>query len=141
MTELLPTGIQMTDMSTKWGLVTVANKDGTLNRQYSITGKEADTIAQGNNIVPSGCTDEEWYSGLAVLYCRPCNQGQAVKNPDGSLMVNHGVVEKDGRVTAQLVQFFPGEYDDSTAVLSLRADLAPLMDVPFKEVKPDLKVP
>ena len=135
--NLLPTGIQITDMSTKWGLVTVANKDGTLNRQYAITGKEADQVCHGNNIVPPGCTDEEWFSGLVMVACRPCNPGQAVKNPDGSLIVNHGVDEKDGVITAKLTQFFPGEYDDSNTVLSLRVDLAPLMDVPFKEVKPD----
>ena len=133
--KLLPTGIKLTDASTKWGLVTVANPDGTLNRQYSITGKEADAVAQGNNVVPPGCTDEEWFAGLVMVACRPCNPGQAYLNPDGELIVNYGVTEKDGRVSVNLMQCFPGEFTVDGDSLTITDTVAKLIDVPFKAVK------
>ena len=129
------TGIQITDLSTKWGLVSVSNPDGTINREYAITGAEADAVANGNNIVPSGCTDEEWFSGRTTLSCRPCNPGQGILNEDGSLVVNYGVSEKAGKVDIKLMQIFPAEYTLDKGVLSIDAAVAAQVDVPFTQVK------
>jgi hypothetical protein len=133
--KLLPTGIKLTDASTKWGLVTVANPDGTLNRQYTIKGKEADAVVQGNNVVPPGCTDEEWFAGLVMVACRPCNPGQAYLNPEGDLVINYGVDEADGKVSVKLMQCFAGEFAEADGALEITDTVAKLVDVPFKAVK------
>lgn len=131
----IATGIQLTDHSIKWGLVTVANKDGSINRQYVISGKEADAVAAGN-AGPPGCTKDEWASGLVEVCGRPCNPGQAVLNPDGNLIVNYGVVVLAGRVTASVMKIFLQEFDYIGGVLHIVSDVAAQVDKPFSAVIP-----
>ncbi len=133
----VPTGVRLTDLSTKWGLVTIANKDGVIEREYAITAKEADAVAQGNNVLPPGCTAEEWASGLVMVTTRPCNPGQAVINPDGSLVVNYGVETRAGKVNVSLMKCFPHEFERVGDALHINAAVAAQVDVPFVEIKPE----
>ncbi len=133
MAELLPTGVRLTDMTPKWGLVTVIGKDGA--RSFAITAKEAEAALLG--VMPPGCTEEEWRNHEVCL--RPCNPGQAVINPDGSLMVNYGVTEEAKRVDAKVMQCPPADYERRGDVLHIEALVAAEVDVPFVEVKPETK--
>ena len=103
-----------------------------------LTAKEADAGAKGNNVLPPGCTQKEWESGNVMVACRPCNPGQGVINPDGTLIVNFGVEEKAGRVTVSLMKLFPHEFEKVSAELHIDAAVAAQVDVPFVEVKPEL---
>ncbi len=129
----LATGVQLTDMSTKWGLVTVIGKDGA--RSFAITAKETEVAHQG--VKPDGCTEEEWLNH--EVCSRPCNPGQAVINPDGTLMVNYGVTEEAKRVDVKLMQCPPADYERRGDVLHIEALVAAQVDVPFIEVKPEKK--
>ncbi len=135
----IPTGIRITDFSTKWGLVQVANKDGTIAREYAITAKEADAVRSVNKTVPPGCTQEEWDSGLVTVTTRPCNPGQAVINPDGTLVVNYGVEIKADRINVSLMKCVPTEFEKVGNIVNVETDLARQVDVPFVEVKPEKK--
>lgn len=133
---LLPTGLVLVDGSTKWGLVTIANKDGTLNREYTISGKEADAVAQGNNVLPPGCTPEEWNTRGSQCAGKVCNPGQAYQTPEGALIVNYGVTEADQRVDWQVMKFPKAEFDLQNSIVRINAVHAAEVDVPLQEVKP-----
>lgn len=129
------TGIQHTDFTTKWGLVTVDNADGTLNREYVITAAEADAVAQGNNVLPPGCTQAEWESGLVTVNTRPCHVGQAVRNPDGTMIVNYGVAKVGKRVDVSLMKLEATEWEKIGDTVMIDAAVADTVDVPFKAVR------
>lgn len=134
----VPTGIKITDLSTKWGLVSVYNADGSIQREYSISAEEADAVAHGNNVLPPGCSEEEWYSGLVSVATRPCNVGEAVDNGDGFLVVNHGFVEdkNKGTVDVLLTKIDPTKWKKKADTVLIEADVAAVVDVPHKKVKP-----
>lgn len=131
---MIATGIQLTDMSTKWGLVTVSNTDGSINRQYTISGRDADLVTQSNNLVPPGCTYGEWFGGLAILSSRPCNIGNAVVNEDGTLVVNFGVSKAAGLVTVSLMQLQPSEWAVVDGVIYVDDIYVNQLNVPYTEV-------
>lgn len=132
--RMIATGIQLTDTSTKWGLVTVSNPDGSINRQYTLSARATDEVAQNNNVIPTGCTYEEWHGGLAILTGRPCNVGNGVVNPDGTLIVNYGVSKVAGRVTVSLMQIPPSEWSLIDGVVHIVPEVAVQVDVPFELV-------
>jgi hypothetical protein len=138
--NLIVTNLKLTDSSTKWGLVVVSNSDGTVNRQYTITGKEADAVAQNNKILPPGCTQEEWESGNTFVYTRPCNQGEACILPDGILNINYGVDEKNNLVQDKRMICFPGEWKYENGILYITDTVAKTVDVPFLAVNAALPV-
>lgn len=123
----IPVPIEITDMSTKWGLVTVLNPDQTINRQYRITAQEAEAVHRGNNVLPPNCTHEEWSSGLVIVASRPCNPGQAVINPDGTLVMNLGIKEINSRVLVSLATLTSDEWEqmDSEKKVKIVAQKAP----------------
>jgi len=131
---MTPTGIQLTDMTTKWGLVTVANTDSSINRQFTISARAAKEVAANNNIVPAGVTYEEWHGGWAVLSGRPCNIGNGVVNPDGSLVVNYGVEKVAGKITVSLMMIPPSEWELIDGVVHIVPEVAAQVDVPFELV-------
>jgi hypothetical protein len=131
---MTPTGIQITDMTTKWGLVTVANPDSSINRQYTISAEDAQIVATGNNILPPGVTAEEWHGGWAVMSGRPCNIGNGVVNPDGSLIVNYGVQKVAGKINVSLMLIPPHEWELVDGIVHIVPDVAAQVDVPFELV-------
>ena len=50
----------------KYGLVTVFNPDGSLNREYKITGADYAALALPGAGAPPGVTKEEWEGGRSV---------------------------------------------------------------------------
>ena len=130
----VPTGLELTDLSTKWGLVTVVNADGSINRQFAIAAIEADGIVSGTVKKPVACTDAEWDTGLVIVTTRPCKPGQAVACPDGSLVVNYGVVQSAGRVVVSLMRLTPAEWEVTGGVLCVDASLKAQLDVPHADV-------
>lgn len=138
----VPTGVVLTDMTTAWGLVQVLAQDGSIEREFAITAKEADAVVQGNNVLPPGVTEDEWFSGRVTVACRPCNQGEGVINPDGKLVVNFGVEENAGRINVKLMEIPTEEYQKVGAELHIEAAVAAQVDVVRKEVAPEpVKVP
>ncbi len=65
-TTLVPTKLQLTDTSIKWGLVTFFRADGSIERQHTISGADHDAARKSDSGVPKGCTDEEWHSHRRV---------------------------------------------------------------------------
>ncbi len=119
----VPVPYEITDISTKWGLVTVYNSDRTINRQYKITADEAEAVHHGNNVLPPRCTLAEWQEGRVVVESRPCNPGQGFINPDGVLMLNCGVHEAKDRVNVSLLQIHPEKWTLAGARLFLDSDV------------------
>lgn len=117
------TSIEITDLSTKWGLVTVMNEHGGIGRQFVISAEDAERIREVNNTVPPGCTDDEWFSGLARVDTKCCNPGQAVVMPDGTLMVNHGREVSAGRVTARVMAVPKEEWSLIDGVVYVEANV------------------
>lgn len=131
---MIPTGIKITDMTTKWGLVTVSNRDGSINRQLIISGRAADEVTKNNNLVPAGVTYEEWHSGAAMLSGRPCDIGNAVVGSGGDLVVNYGVEKIAGAVTVKLMHIPASEWSLVGGVVNIVEDVAAQVDVPFQPV-------
>ena len=130
----VPTGLELTDLSTKWGLVTVVNVDGSINRQFAIPATEASGIASGTVKKPVACTDAEWDTGLVIVTTRPCKPGQAVACPDGSLVVNYGVVQSAGSVVVSLMRLTPSEWEFTGGMLCIDSSLKAQLDVPHTDV-------
>lgn len=119
---MIKTEIQLTDMSTAWGLVEVFGDDHVLVRSYRIDADSADAVAKG--ATPPGCTQEEWSSGLVRVTTRPCLQGQAVMNPDGALIVNYGISEVGNNVVVKLMRVPASAWRVDDGEVWMNADIA-----------------
>lgn len=124
---MIDTGIVLVDGSTKWGLVTVMDKDANIVREYEITAAEADAVRYGGS-APPGCTKDEWESGLVMVATRPCLPGQAFRNPDGTLVVNYGKEERGGKISVHLMQLAPAEWEISGEKVRMPASIAKQVD-------------
>lgn len=124
---MIPTSIQLTDLSTKWGLVTFMNADGTIAEQQEITGEEADAVVRGNN-PPPNCTRELWETGRVLVYTRPCLPGQAVESPDGTLIVNYGKRKVGNVIQVDLMLLQPNEWKMDGGVLMMEESVARQVD-------------
>lgn len=125
---MVPTAIQLTDLSTKWGLVTFMNPDGTIADQQEITGEEADAVVHGNN-PPPNCTRELWETGRVLVYTRPCMPGQAVANPDGTLIVNYGKRKVGNSIQVDLMMLQPHEWALLEGIIMMDPMVALQVDV------------
>lgn len=122
------TSIELTDFSTKWGLVTMMNEDTSILREWMITAAEANAVTRGK-ARPPGCTKEEWETGRVIVYTRPCNPGQAVAVQGGYLVVNYGRTQIGDRILVNLMQLAPSEWELRDGVLWMDADVAAQVDV------------
>lgn len=109
--ETIITNIEITDKTPKWGHVAVMNKDGSIKRHFRINATETDQINKGLLLCPVLCTPEECATGV-VITSRPCNPGQAVKEDNGTLIVNYGITEVNERVTAKVVKIDQLEWQE-----------------------------
>lgn len=125
----LATKIGITDMSTKWGLVTVINERGGILRQFMITGVDAELVKTGKLDLPPGCTEEEWKGGRAVLHTKCCFVGQAVINPGDWLMVNYGITQDDHLVHTKIMAVPTEEWSLIDGVIYIEEDV--LRDMPL----------
>ena len=115
--------IAITDLSTKWAVVTVVNEHGGIARQFVISAEEAELVRTENNTVPPGCTPEEWFSGAARVDTKCCLPGQAVVQPDGTLMVNHGREITADRVVTRVMAIPKEEWTLIDGVVHVEADV------------------
>lgn len=109
----IATNIELTEHSVKWGIVEVTNPDGSINRQYKITSQETLAVMNGNNVLPPGCTPEEWFSGRVVVGSKVCNPGQAV-TIKGELFINQGIDESNPKELKVNIVKVPAQLWDKT---------------------------
>jgi hypothetical protein len=127
---MIDTSITMSDGTTKWGLVTVWNADRAIDRQFRIEAAEVQAVREGNNVVPPGVTDEEWFEQRAVVAGRPCNPGEALGLADGTCMVNLGVEQRGKEMHVRLVQLAAGEWEAVDGKLRVLEPVAFAMGIP-----------
>ena len=111
----------MTDMSTKWGMVIVYDAAGTIKRKFVITAAIAERVHARLSITAQHpVLAALWATGRVAVESRPCNAGQCVANPDGTLMVNTGIdtsVTDAVTVTVTAVPQGLWSYDGTTVFL------------------------
>jgi hypothetical protein len=129
---LVPTALELKPLSNvAWGLVTVASKpgpDGVIERQFVISGAEADLIRAGV-VLPRGVTQAVWDSGCVSVKTRPLNPGQALVSPDGGLIVNCGVRTVNKRVKANVLNVPRNQWGMDSFTVLLDASLIKLLPV------------
>lgn len=130
--DLVPTSFVLADASTKWALVTVADAEGRLIREFTIDGPEAAAIVaglqDGTLERPPGVTAEEWASGGASFTTRPLKPGMARVIPDGTLVLNYGVVTRLGKVQTSLLRLPAREFKVEGDTLYLPPLIAKAVD-------------
>lgn len=97
---LVPTTLQLTDMSTKWGRVVVLNDDNTIKEEFIISAQKADKVVKREALPPE--LVDIWNSGKVILEARPCNPGQCVEGDNKTLMINTGINGAGKRVAVTL---------------------------------------
>lgn len=114
---LVPTTLQFTDMSTKWGRVIVLNPDYTIKEEFIISAEKAERVRNRETL------PEEliaiWNSGLVIVETRPCNPGQCVAGENGTLMINTGIRTVGKRVNTTLTGVPKGLWEDRAGVVWL----------------------
>ena len=137
----IASNLRMSDKTRKWGLVTVFDVNGSIVEEYIIDKKELLEIEE-NNAIPSMCSEEQWASGLVGVSSRPCDVGEAFHNPDGTMVVNLGVVEdkQNKRVTINLEELTPEDWTLQNGNIEIvnSSKVQALTAVVYRKVKPEL---
>lgn len=115
---MINTSLQIVDLKPRWGLVTVANPDGSVNRAYRITAEQEAAVRLAG-ACPVGCSLDEWKAGRVIVSGRPCEAGQAVVHANGWLLVNCGISESAGRVDVRHLLIPPQEWALEGSVVRL----------------------
>lgn len=138
---MIDTSIKLSDMSTAWGFVQVANEDGTVAREYAISAKAADDVRDGKRTHPPGVTPQEWATGRVFSVTRPLHPGLALRNvKDGSLLVNFGVRKTGNRIFTDLMVIPAGQWElVGRDGIRMRERWARQVDVGSCEVAPDVE--
>ena len=84
------TNVTLTDFTTKWGLVVVADAAGVIVKQYEITPAEAKAVHDGKAL-PPGIDKQTWETGNVYVCSRPCLARQAVMDTGGWIVVNASI--------------------------------------------------
>jgi len=113
---------------TQWGLVTIMNPDYSVSKEYEITADEAAAVHAGKAL-PPGCTREQWESGLVMVASRPCREGDACVNDDGSMIINNGIVKKGDRIEVTLLKVPSSEYEIAAEKIKLSTDAAQQLEL------------
>lgn len=125
---LIATSFRVTTPNIKWALVTVANPDLTINREYKITAAEAAAVASSVRGRPPGCTQAEWESGLVTITTRPLQPGLCRVLTDGTLMVNYGVESRLGKIKSDILRIPSWDYEVRGQVVFIEETLAASID-------------
>lgn len=112
--DKIKTDIEIVELKTRWGLVTVLNPQGKFDREFEITSEEAEAVKNGNNILPPGVTQEEWEEGRVISTTRPLLQNMAIVYDDGSLIVNYRKEIINGRIEVAIVKIPEGDWLNDT---------------------------
>jgi len=102
----------------KYGVVSIMNADGTLNREYRITRLELDELQKSANGIPPGCTKEEWEGGRAIVLGMDFDVGD-YRIENDFLQIKYAEQIEKGRIVDYGVLFFPGEWTEILGVISV----------------------
>lgn len=136
---LVDTSIRLTDLAPAWGLVQMIAEDGTVEREYIISGAAVDEVNNGQRECPPGCTVEQWRTGRVAVFGRPLEPGLAlIRGADKSLAVNFGVQRVGNRIKTN-VMLVPAHQWELVGRdgIRLEARLAKMLDVGYSPVSPD----
>src|SRR5688500_16206219 len=102
----------------KYGLVTVINGDGSLNRQYRITGTELAALHASGDGLPPGCSAEEWHEGRAWVVGKCVDVGE-VFEANGYLVIKFDEQMVNGHVVESVITWAPGEWSGTPPNVSV----------------------
>jgi hypothetical protein len=124
---LLPTGLELTDLSPSWGLVTVVDKNRKIIRQYAITKAQLEDFRQGLTLRVHGVNVDEWDQCQVQVEGRPCLANQAVINPDGTMVVNYGIEQLETTVRVKRIRLQRNEWDVINGVVHVSSTALTIM--------------
>jgi hypothetical protein len=127
-----------------YGLVTVTNPDGSLNRQYKVSKKELARVQRHRwwwkvlwflgRDRPKGVTREEWRSGRAILHGKDLRVGDYDLNRDGSLLIKFGDrVREDGYIAESFLRVDPADWNQDPERITVRSHA--LKNLPIHEIR------
>lgn len=102
----------------KYGHVIVRNADGSINREYKITGAEYSALALPGAGGPPGCTKAEWESGLAVAYGKDFDVGD-ISETDGTIVIKTAERIVGGRIIESFLRLEKGEWSGEIPNISV----------------------
>jgi len=112
----------------KYGVVSVRNADGSINREYRITGEELAAFKALPNGVPPGVTKEELQSIPVFVYGMGMDVGDVRVNKAGWLKMKLSERTVAGRIVEQLVVLEPGEWTGTIPNITMSAEKIALID-------------
>ena len=123
----------------KYGLVIVRNGDGTLNRQFKITGAAYAALTQAGAGAPPGVTTEEWTTGLAVAAGKDYDVGDCAVLVDGSvpMKVAAQVVGIPIAYEERFLRFRPNEFTGTPPRVTVAPSVIAGLDQTGKTVHVD----
>jgi len=125
------TVIKLSDKKLKFGLVTVRNKDGSLNRQFKITPEEYTALAGKGALGPHGVTEEEWINGLAFASGISLEEGDAELRSNGSVLIKvreNLSLDIAGKITETYVELASSDYTGILPAITIKPASLSSMD-------------
>ena len=116
---MTPTKLQLVDSSTKWGLVTVHDKQWNVVSEHMIDAAEADAVASSVRGWPPCVSPELWETGLVQSAAYTVLPGQASPGDDGTLLVGLSLEQRAPFVHARILQLQPHEWSVADGVVSV----------------------
>ena len=130
------TDLVKTDLSTAWGLIelyerttspTGASIPGALVKRYKVTAAEVENLHNGGPIPRVPTPDQDLYHFAAMS--RPLNVGECVENPDGTLVINHGITETADDVVVDNIEVEAANWDMPAGLVRLEDHIEVLLKV------------
>jgi hypothetical protein len=95
----------------RYGVVTVRDQSGAIDREFVITGEELATLHKSGNGVPPGVTREDWESGRARVIGKSREQGEYQRQGETLAMTVRAELRR-GRWVETVAEFAAGEWTD-----------------------------
>lgn len=112
----------------KFGVVTIYNKDKTVNNQFKITGEELKKFLDSGTIPPPNVPQEIWDAGLADVSGKDHEVGDFQIAENGDILIKYDEVEKDGRIIDYMLRLKPEENIGTKGQLTVAK---PILDAAF----------
>lgn len=132
--------LQLGAQPNKYGVVLVYNPDGTVQREFRITGEALAELHSTPNGIPLGCTKEEWESGYAVCYGKDYDVGDIRIQDDGSLTIKVAEELKNGQTAETYVYLKAGEWSGTPPHITVTAKALTEMNQPKDKLPKGVKV-
>lgn len=107
----------------KYGVVCVRNKDGSVNREFRITGEQLKTLHNSGNGLPPRVTRKEWESGRAFVYGMDIDTGEIKLDPDGAVVMK--ILEEviDKKVVNTVLRISAGDWTGTLPNINVTSDV------------------